>query len=142
MARTKPVRGIRALTGLNVYELARLADCADPDEGRSRRRKRWSPGAVFLAAVRDDVVEAIRDGRITEADRDDSGQIHRIADEAPDYRTYRRWLEFADLAAWQEEPEVSGEWPCNLTDAAGIALYQIAERLCHALVDEWIGARA
>lgn len=140
--RAKPVRGIRAITSLNVYELASLAECGSPDEGRSRFRRSWSHGARFLNDVRDEVVLAIREGRITETDRDDNGQIHRIADEAPDTYTHARWMEFIDLAAYQEEPDDIGEWPDSLTDCAGIALYQVAERLCNALVDAWIEARS
>lgn len=139
--RVKPVKGIRALTSLNPYGLADMAGCSQPDEGRVRRRKHWSAGAVLLAGVRDAVVEAIRDGSITEHDRDDRGQLHEIADGAPSVYNHTRWREFTDLAAWQEDNEF-GDWPDDLTEAAGIALYQIAERLCNALVDEWIGARA
>lgn len=140
-ARLKAVRGIRALTSLNPYQLADMADCGTPDEGRNRHRKRWSPGAKFLANVRDAVVEAIRDGSITPDDRDDRGQIHEIADAAPSVYTHARWQQFVDLTAYDEEPE-HGDWPDSLTDAAGIALYQVAERLCNALVDAWIEARS
>lgn len=140
-ARRKPVRGIRALTSLNPFELASMANCGNPDEGRTRHRKRWSAGAAFLADVRDAVVEAIRDGSITPDDRDDRGQILEIADGAPSVYTHARWQQFVDLAAYQEDPEHS-DWPDSLTDAAGIALYQVAERLCNALVDAWIGARS
>jgi hypothetical protein len=140
--RIKPVRGIRALTTLNPYELARLAGCSEPDEGRSRHRKRWTPGALFLSRVRDAVVEGIRGGYITEDDRNDRGQLHEIADDAPSVYTFERWRQFTDLGAWQEEPEFSEEWPKDLTEAAAIALYQIADRLCHALVDAWEEARA
>lgn len=139
--RRKPIRGIGVLTRLNPYELASLAGCGTPDEGRSRRRKSWSAGAKLLVSVRDAVVEAIRDGRITENDRDDRGQLHEIADSAPDIYTYGRWKEFVDLAAFSEDPEMCDKWPGDLTEAAGIALYQIADRLCHVMVDTWIEAR-
>lgn len=139
--RVKPIRGIRALTSLNPYSLADMAGCSQPDEGRTRRRRHWSPGAELLSDVRDCVVEAIRDGSITVDDRDDRGQLSEIADRAPSIYTYARWREFVDLGAWQEESEF-GDWPDDLTETAGIALYQIAMRLCQALVDEWIEARS
>lgn len=140
--RRKSIRGIRTLTGLTVYELSKMADCADPDEGRSRFQRKWSPGAVFLSGVRDAVVEAIRDGQITDDDSwDDNGIGHRIADDAPDDYTYDCWREFTDLAAWQEENEFGDGWGNDLTKAARVALYQIADRLVHALVDAWREAR-
>lgn len=140
--RAKPVRGIRTITSLNVYDLASLAECGAPDEGRSRYRRSWSHGARFLDDVRDAVVSEIREGRITETGRDNGARIAEIADNAPDVYTHARWMEFVDLAAYQEEPDAIGEWPDSLTDCAGIALYQIAERLCNALVDAWIEARS
>lgn len=140
--RTKAVRGIRSISTLNAFHLADMAGCASPDEGRVRRRAKWSPGAVFLVSVRDAVVEAIRGGYVTEDDRDDRGQLHEIADSAPSVYTATRWNEFVDLGAYMEDPESCDEWPQNLNDAAGIALYQIADRLCHALVDTWIEARS
>lgn len=141
--RLRPVRGIRALTSLNPYDLASMVGCGQPSEGRTRRRRKWSPGAVMLASVRDSVVEAIRGGQITPENYGSYGMdvMAEIADGAPDVYTHGRWLEFVDLAAYQEEPDAVGEWPDSLTDAAGIALYQIAERLCVALVDAWIEAR-
>lgn len=141
--RRSPVRGIRALTSLNPYDLASMADCAAPSQGASRRRRTWSAGARFLSAVRDGVVGSIRDGQITPDNHDSYGRdvVAEIADGAPDVYTHARWLQFVDLAAYQEESDAVGEWPDDLTDVAGIALYQIAERLCVALVDAWIEAR-
>lgn len=104
---------------LSAYELAGMAECGNPDSTESA-------GAALLASVRDDVAEAIENRRTL----DDAA--HEIADKAPDVYTAKRWAEFVDLAAYQEDPEL-GEWPENLTDAAGIALYQIAERLVSAL---------
>lgn len=141
--RQAPIRGIRTLTGLKVYELASLADCGSPAEGRSRYRRAWSPGAKFLSDVRDAVVEGIRCGNITDDDSwDDRGIAHEIADNAPDVYTYGRWREFTDLAAWQEENELGEGWGDDLTQAAGVALYQIADRLVHALVEAWREARS
>lgn len=109
-----------------------LADCLCPDSDDSA-------GGKFLADVRDAVVEAIEDGTFDPADNgrdNDDGEIHSIADNAPDVYTYTRWQEFGDLGAYLEEPE-TGEWPSDLTETAGVALYQIAERLAYALLREW-----
>lgn len=139
--RRKPIRGIGAIDKLNVFQLAHLAGSADPDEGRTRYRRKWSAGAKLLVGVRDAVVEGIRDESITETNRDNSGQLSEIADGAPNIYTATRWAEFVDLGAYMEEPECE-EWADDLTQAAAQALYQIADRLCHALVDAWIEARS
>jgi hypothetical protein len=121
---------IEEIKDLNVYQLASIADCAQPDHSES-------PGALMLSGVRDAVLEAIDSGSITLTDQDDNGQLDEIADGAPSAYTYECWQQFTDLGAWQEEPE-SGEWPEDLTKTAMIALYQIADRLAHALVDSWV----
>lgn len=110
-----------------------MADCGDPDS-------RESEGMEFLTSVRDSVVEGIEDGTFVPEDDgrdDDNGAVHQIADNAPDVYTHKRWQEFVDLQAYQEEPEMTDEWPEDLTDAAGVALYQIAERLVYAILREW-----
>lgn len=111
---------------LNAFRLSDYAECGPPTRAESA-------GGMLLCSVRDGFIEAVEGGRF---DAEDIGDVsHEIADGAPDYRTYTRWQEFADLAAWQEEPE-SGEWPSDLTDAAAVALYQIAYRLVGALHSE------
>jgi hypothetical protein len=111
-----------------------MADCGDPDS-------RESAGMEFLTSVRDAVVEGIEDGTfVSDGDGssdNDNGAVHQIADNAPDVYTHTRWKEFVDLAAYLEEPEISDAWPEDLTEAAGVALYQIAERLVYAILREW-----
>jgi hypothetical protein len=102
-----------------------MADCASPD-GRD------TAGAVFLLRVRDVVVEEWGN---CDGEWDDDDGYHEVADDAPSIYTATRWAEFVDLAAYREDPDL-GEWPGDLTDAAGIALYQIANRLAIALVEE------
>lgn len=109
-----------------VWQLARLAECADPDTFESA-------GAKFLIHVEDAVAEAL------EADELDEDRIHEIADSAPDVYTFQRWLEFVDLAAWQEDlddyvpdPSMSND----MSAMAGVALYMIAERLVRALAED------
>jgi hypothetical protein len=111
-----------------VYTLANLADCGSPDSN-------VSAGAEFLRSIADnmpDVMERIENGE------DAHDVASKIADEAPDYHTYTRWQEFADLAAWQEDITELGEpSPDDLTKSvAGVALYIIAERLVNALIEE------
>lgn len=118
---------MRALT---AYVLADMAQCESPDSHSS-------PGAKFLDSVRDEVVRAIEDGRITLDDFDDDGQLHGIADDAPSIWTHERWRQFVDLGAYHEEPEFDDAWPKDLNKTAAIALYQIADRLTRALCEAW-----
>lgn len=120
------------IRAMSANELAHLAECGSPDSPTS-------PGAAFLASVRDSLVENIEKGYL---DPDDpSDLVHEIADDAPDVYTHTRWLEFVDLAAYQEYPtefEPGGpdlKDPDYLFDLPGRCLYVIADRLCHALLD-------
>lgn len=122
---TANAAGLAALAELNAYHLADMAGCACPDSHESA-------GAKMLHHVRDGMIEALDYG--TPDEIRDGSALHEIADGAPDVYTHTRWAEFVDLAAHQEEPEL-GAWPEDLTDAAGIALYQIADRLAGALLD-------
>lgn len=114
---------------LSAYNLAAMADCLSPDDMES-------PGAKMLVRVRDNVVEAIKNGSITLDDFDDNGQLHEISDNAPSVYTHELWSQFVDLGAYLEDPEM-GEWPDDLNRVAGIALYQIADRLGHAICERW-----
>ena len=118
----------------NPFCLASLADCASPDSISS-------PGAAFLASVARDVAEHVEsyvaEGdpgyRLTELREDGS---HEIADSAVPVYTHERWQVFVDLAAYNEDASELGATADDLTGAAGVALYMIAERLVHALADE------
>jgi hypothetical protein len=121
-----------------VYRLSNEADAGssdfDPD----------GAGARFLSSVRDDVLERV-EYELNTADADDltdavesirEDAVHEIADAAPDVYTFTRWSEFVDLAAWQEDiSELGGDLGDDLTGAAGVALYIIAERLAVAILD-------
>lgn len=128
--------------GWNPFVLAGMAECHSPDTIAEREGEEDSSGAALLRSVLVSTLERVEYAREEETDRpwsdlpemmDDA--FHEIADGAPDVYTYTRWREFVDLAAWQEEPE-TGEWPEDLTDTAGVALYQIADRLARAIVAE------
>ena len=120
---------------LTAYRLADLADVAAPDT-------LVSPGAAFLTGVRDHLAEALDWRADDPADaikhvRDDG--IHEIADSAVPVYTHARWLTFVDLAAWSEDISELADGAVatvGLTEGAGVALYIIAERLTHALLDQ------
>lgn len=119
---------VEAISEQNAYQLAGLADCASPDSPES-------DGAKFLESVRDAVVEEIEANGVEDwEDRD--GILHEIADNAPDVYTHTRWSEFVDLAAYNEDISEYGEYGNDLTQAAAVALYMIAERLVRALFSE------
>jgi hypothetical protein len=113
------------------FHLASLADCASPDSIES-------PGAVFLARVARDVTDYVSDAE--DADPRDalanvSDWSHGIADSAVPVYTHERWATFVDLGAYNEDVSDYGAMD-DLTNAAGVALYMIAERLVHALAEE------
>jgi hypothetical protein len=104
-----------------------MAECGDPDT-------QDSPGARLLDHVRDAVSEHIEwvDEPVTDP-FDYGDAINEIADGAPDVYTHARWLEFVDLCAYEEDPSELGADCSDMTVAAGVALYMIAERLATAL---------
>lgn len=105
----------------SIFTLARLAECGDPDSSDS-------PGARFLEYVQDRVNEAREYGEL------DQDRIHEIADGAPDVYTHKLWAEFVDLEAYNEDPTDLGCDGTNMTQAAAVCLYIIAERLANALI--------
>ena len=136
---------------LTTWHLANLAGCGSPDRpdgiGVSPPADLStvdpSPGAKFLRSVADDLAERIA---YVFADLDPAGcdltreldeEVQGVADAAPSVYTFTRWQEFTDLAAWQEDATELGASADDLTAAAGIALYAIAERLALALVESW-----
>ena len=141
---TETTDALSSVRDLNAYQLARNAECADPDTLDS-------PGAKLLLGVRDDLIERLEsereDGQSWAqvfGDLDDEGQLGEIADAAPDVYTARMWNQFVDLAAYQEdisgyvtaEIQPSGKALLlieSLESAARMALYMIAERLVNAL---------
>lgn len=125
-------------TTYTVWQLARMAGCADPDSLDTA-------GAHFLNHVADLVDDAIRwereqEGRtLAEAVQDvaEDGR-HEIADGSVPIGTYGRWRAFCDLAAWEED---FTEWnhlgTTDMTEQAALALYAIADRLVSALCEDW-----
>lgn len=107
-----------------AWQLARLADCMDPDSDDS-------PGARFL-----DRVEADYRERIEDESYDEDDTPHEIADSAVPVYAHDRWQTFVDLGAYQEDTTDLGDDGSDLTQSAGVALYMIAERLVRALHEE------
>ena len=146
-----------------TWQLANLADCGSPDTadgygfGGDDPAATGSAGAQFLRAVEDDARELFDDLRedfdgeaedwadYVEQNADYSGGVHEIADGAPDIYTHGRWAQFFDLAAYNEDMGDIGELTgsgADMTQAAGVALYLIAQRLVWALLSEWAEADA
>ena len=125
---------IAEIKTLSAYSLAGMADCGAPDNSTS-------VGAAFLTSVRDEVIEAVQFANeddtlenAIETVRDD--RVHEIADGSPSVYTSTRWAQFVDLAAYQEDISELTSDETSLTDAAGVALYVIAERLALAILED------
>lgn len=110
-------------TTYTAWQLARLADCMDPDSPDS-------PGAQFLDSVESAYRDAVNEGWY------DDDSPHEIADNAVPVYTHARWLTFVDLGAYQEDTTDLGDDGSDLTQSAALALYMIADRLVRALHDE------
>ena len=113
-----------------VWQLARLADCSDPDS-------LTSAGADFLRTVETSAVEAFN--YANDDDRADDcwiGTSHDVADSCVPIYTHTIWTTFADLAAWQEDPTELGADASDMEHAAKVCLYMIGERLAAAILSD------
>lgn len=108
----------------NPYELARLAECFTPD-------RLDSAGAEFLRSVR----IAVEEASVTSTPDEVREEIFELVDGCVPNYTHPRWLTFVDLGAYEED--ISDYSTENLTEAAGIALLTIGERLAFALVEQY-----
>ncbi len=149
MTSTTPV--LPTFRNFSTWHLADLAGCGSPDRPdgigcappADLSTVQPSPGAQFLRRVADDLAGRIAyifedlDPAGCDLERELEGEVHEVADGAPPVYTGERGAVFADLSAYNEDPDDIGGWPADLTDAAGIALYMIAERLAAALVEKW-----
>lgn len=121
---------------LTAYRLAHMAGCGDPDS-------RESVGAQWLLSIATDVPE-IRE-RITQGD-DVGDLVDQYADDAVPIYTHQMWITYVDLCAYNEDvtelvdydglanPDGAGRYGAG--KLAAIALYLIAGRLLHALIEE------
>lgn len=118
---TTTADALDALREYSVNILAQMAECAAPDTFES-------PGAELLSRVRDAYIEQMESYSYNEED-----SPHQIADDAPSVYTHEKWLQFIDLAAYQEDLT---EFDVNLADldnVGSVALYVICGRLVHRL---------
>ena len=114
-----------------TWQLARMASCADPDKAQTAENP-GSDGAVFLHRCADDARELF-DSHPDTRERED--YVGEYADGAVPVYTCDLWRTFVDLAAWEEDPSDVGE-PEDMTSAAGICLYLIADRLIRAILED------
>jgi len=125
----------------HVFHLAGLADCATPDEPEH------SPGAAFLQRCAMAAIDCAYNAADELAEQDEptgdgwaevldyDGTLHEAADGVPSVYTHELWSAFADLAAYNED--VSEYGPVDdMTTAAGVALYLIAERCIRGALGE------
>ena len=128
-------QAIDTINNFSAYRLSLKADVKSPDALDS-------PGAKFLASVRDSLVEWVEYNR----DEDIEALPEKAQDDAfeqvdacvPAY-THPLWQTFTDLAAYDDESayELDGR---TMTERASYALESIAERLFVALAEEYVSA--
>lgn len=109
----------------NVWQLASLAQCLEPDSS-------GSPGADFLVTVRDALQQQIENAGTTGDRARDFDILHEIVDGCVPVYTHELWKVFVDLGAYNEMIDYHAEWG-DMTRCATAALYQIGERLAYAL---------
>lgn len=117
------------LRDLSVYQLARLADCLDPDGLDSK-------GAEMLDSVRRDVIEAFQYDSWGTYPTD---AMQQIADSCVPVYNHERAVVFADLGAWQEDidGQIAPYDSVDMVHLMGVALYQICERLAQSLFNQY-----
>ena len=114
--------------------LASMAGCSSPDNATS-------PGATFLERVQSATVEAVRwsvehdEGATLDGYRD-AGTDTEIADGAVPIYAHALWSTFVDLAAYSEDLGDVGGSSGDMEQDARVALYMIAERLVHAILED------
>lgn len=108
------------VTAMSPYEIARKVGCASPES-------RESAGAVVLAELRDDMVEAWREGRFDWHRRQyDSDVTHEVTDLTFPSSSIDVWRVFADIGiGWESEFTVGGEFTGSLEDIASDVVSQI-----------------
>lgn len=113
----------------SAYQLADMAKVSRTGGGAGDR---------FLLNVRDAwAAELVADNGTPLARDEAEDTWMQIADDAPSVYTTRKWEQFTDLRAWEED---LSDWDIKSMDTmASVALYQIADRLLQALHDELAG---
>ena len=117
----------------NKFTAYRLANMIEASMERST-----SNGAEWLEQVARGWLDYERDEAI-EYGTDLDEAIHQAADGAVPIYTGHRWEVFTDLQGWQFSEEIAQEFgplPTDMTEAIGVVLYVLAERLIYALEAE------
>lgn len=116
---------------VSPYMLAEMAGCQSP-------KHRESPGAVLLAELRDNLIEAWEQDRFEWGrDRDDSDVYHEVIAETTPNETLVMWAVFADLMAWEEKNDYAADgdqWSGTWEGMGYQAVGQILDRLAAALM--------
>ena len=129
-------QAIDTINNFSAYRLSLKAGVESPDALNS-------PGAQFLASVRDALVEWVEYVRdtydvqaLSETAQDNA--IDQVDATMPAY-THQLWQTFTDLAAYDDES--AGEFDGGtMTEKVSYILACIAERLFVALAEEYVSA--
>ena len=135
MSTAPHTQAIDTINNFSAYRLANMVTVSSPDALNS-------PGAQFLASVRDSLVEWVEYNRdeaieaLSEKAQDDA--FDQVDATVPAY-THQLWQTFTDLAAYDDE--ASGEFDGGtMTEQVSYALARIAERLFVTLAEEYVSA--
>ena len=117
------------LRAKSVYELARLAECGDPDNAESA-------GAEFLKSVRDDVIESFEYDSWGTYPEDTISQISDSCVPVWNYTIAQTWT---DLTGWIIDIDelVDGSDQRDTISLMSLALYVAGDRLARALFEEY-----
>jgi hypothetical protein len=130
-------------TEWNAYHLSHEAGVQSPDN-------RESPGALWLLAVRDAVVDWYGEAEHDHPDVGDGedwwhDHTHHLADGAIPDATYARWQIFTDLCLWADEATLDipaltllddHGYPVDMTAQATAVLYEVSHRLTWIILTE------
>ena len=113
------------LSGYNAHQLAYHADSSSPDSPDS-------PGAEYLALVRDSIVEAYR-YNIEHGNTFDSEDIHEIVAGCVPVYTHNLWETFTDLGAYSVDVD---DYRPDMERYPSVALYVVGETLAYSLASK------
>lgn len=115
------------LRAKSVYELARLAECGDPDSVESA-------GAEFLKSVVEAVIEAFEYDSWGTYPEDTASQL---ADDCVPIWNYTVAQTWTDLTGWVIDADDLSEGVTDVIKLMSIALYVAGDRLARALFEEY-----
>lgn len=115
------------LREMTAYQLARLAECGDPDTLDS-------VGAEFLKSVRDSVIEAFEYDSWGTYPEDTASQL---ADDCVPIWNYAIAQTWTDLTGWIIDIDDLAEGTTDTVKLMSLALYVAGDRLARALFEEY-----